>query len=735
MVQRNVELLAPAGDFECFMAAMNAGADAVYLGGNKFGARAYANNFTEEEIIEALRIAHLYGKKVYLTVNTLVKEKELQELVPYLQPLYEAGLDGVIIQDLGVFRTIQKNFPQMELHASTQMTLTGEYGAKFLKELGAVRIVPARELSLDEIRQMKETTGLEIETFVHGAMCYAYSGQCLFSSILGGRSGNRGRCAGPCRLPYKTRDNKDMYPLSLKDMYTLSYIPKLIEAGIDSFKIEGRMKSPEYVAGVTAMYRKYIDAYLANPQAPFKVSKQDEDIMRGLYIRSDICQGYYEQHNAKSMVTISEPGYAGAKDAVLEEIRRKYLNSKKVVDVTGSAMICKDKPALLSLRCVMSDGREFVAKAQGDIVSQAQNRPLDIEDIKSRLAKMGDTYFRLVGLDLQADTDAFMPIKALNELRRTACERLEQMILDSHMQLRKQKVEKYANAHTEQNIERTEDKCAKEKSLAVSVQTFEQLACVVSQGDVSAIYVNCDLLLTDQEKVRACMMANADKKFYLSLPPILRKRSYGYLTRFEEMLRSMPFAGALVKNAEELFWLREAGYTGEYIADYSIYAWNKEAVHFYSSYFERLTVPVELNRKELLQMEEDCPEEMVVYGRIPLMYSANCVRKTLEKCEKNLSGEQMVYHLTDRYRNQFPVVQNCIHCYNTLYNTVALSLHGQLEGMERFGLKVYRLEFTLEDAEQTKKILDYYSRRIIEDKVCEYPYDEFTNGHYKRGVE
>ena len=273
MIKENkkVELLAPAGDFSCFLAAMNAGADAVYLGGSKFGARAYANNFSQEEIVEALRIAHLLGKRIYLTVNTLVKEKEMIELIPYIQPLYEAGLDGVIIQDFGVLQVLKRHFPGLELHASTQMTITGVHGAKFLKELGACRIVPSRELSLEEIKDIKMQTGLEIETFIHGAMCYGYSGQCLFSSILGGRSGNRGRCAGPCRLPYKDIKGNTIYPLSLKDMYTLPLIPKLLEAGIDSFKIEGRMKSAEYVAGVTAMYRKYIDKYLENPNKPYKI--------------------------------------------------------------------------------------------------------------------------------------------------------------------------------------------------------------------------------------------------------------------------------------------------------------------------------------------------------------------------------------------------------------------------------------------------------------------------------
>ncbi len=743
MSQRKVELLAPAGDFACFMAAMNAGADAVYLGGSKFGARAYANNFTQEEIIEALRVAHIYGKKLYLTVNTLVKEKEMQDLIPYLQPLCDAGLDGVIVQDLGVFRMIQKHFPEVELHASTQMTLTGEYGAEFLREIGAVRIVPARELSLEEIKAMKDKTGLEIETFIHGAMCYAYSGQCLFSSILGGRSGNRGRCAGPCRLPYKAKDKKEMYPLSLKDMYTLSEIPKLIEAGIDSFKIEGRMKSPEYVAGVTAMYRKYIDQYLSNPEAPFKVSKRDEEIMRGLYIRTDICQGYYEQHNSKNMVTISEPGYAGGKDTVLEEIRQKYLNTKHLVEISGEAVICKGQPAVLSLSYKLADGQELTVTVTGDVVSQAQNRPLDVEDIKNRLAKMGDTYFKLSNLALKADTDAFMPIKALNELRRSACEMLEKEILQRHLKerldnasrLQEQLRDRKTNRTSFEKAEQIKAQGGSQPLLAVGVTTYEQLACVAGKEDVAHIYLNSDIVIAAEEKLEALLKKHADKEYYLALPYILRKRSYQYLEKYKECLSKQLFAGVLVRNAEELQWLLGIGYKGRYIADYTIYVWNHEAVDFYEPYFERMTVPLELNRKELLQLEQKCPKEVVLYGRIPLMYSANCVRKTLERCEMNTSAEQLVYYLTDRYRNQFPILQNCLHCYNVLYNTVPLSLHGQLEGMERFDFEVYRLEFTIEDLDETEAVLSYYRKRVLKGETDAFPFEEFTNGHYKRGVE
>ena len=262
--EQKIEILAPAGSYECFHAAIQAGADAVYAAGARFGARAYADNFSQDELLRAIREAHLHDRRFYLTVNTLLKDEELADLYDYLAPLYACGLDAVIVQDIGVFSFIRQHFPEMDLHASTQMTLTNSLGAKFLEQEGAARIVPSRELSLNEIRKIHQDTNLEIECFVHGALCYCYSGQCLLSSMIGGRSGNRGQCAQPCRLPY-TADGKQKYYLSLKDICTLELIPDLIEAGIDSFKIEGRNKSEYYVAVAARAYRKAIDDYFDNP--------------------------------------------------------------------------------------------------------------------------------------------------------------------------------------------------------------------------------------------------------------------------------------------------------------------------------------------------------------------------------------------------------------------------------------------------------------------------------------
>ena len=339
---RKIEILAPAGSYASFRAALCAGADAVYAGGPRFGARAYADNFTQEELVQAIGEAHLFGRKFYLTVNTLLKDTEITDLYEYLAPLYEAGLDAVIIQDAGVMEYVRKQFPGLDIHASTQMTVTGSYGAKFLEEQGAVRVVPARELSLGEIQQIRRETDLEIECFVHGALCYCYSGQCLLSSVIGGRSGNRGQCAQPCRLPYTAGGDKKYY-LSPKDICTLEIIPDLVDAGIDSFKIEGRMKKPEYVAGVTSMYRKYTDLYLRKGRAGFKVLPEDREMLMDLYNRGGSSEGYYKRHNGRGMMALERPNHTGvpAVKVRFQKGREVHgtvltdLNPGDVIEVTG----------------------------------------------------------------------------------------------------------------------------------------------------------------------------------------------------------------------------------------------------------------------------------------------------------------------------------------------------------------------------------------------------------------
>lgn len=426
MNRKKVELLSPAGDFETLIGAINAGADAIYLAGNKFGARAYAKNFSNEELIEAIDVAHLFGKKIYLTLNTLIKQNEFDELYDFLKPLNDKKLDGIIVQDAGVVNYVHKTFPDIEIHLSTQLSIMSESTPNYFKQFGVTRIVPARELSLAEIKNIKSSSNIEIECFIHGAMCYSYSGMCLFSSILGGRSGNRGRCAQPCRLPYSINDNKDKYLLSMKDMCTLNMIGDLIEAGIDSFKIEGRMKKPEYSAFVTSIYRKYIDEYYSTHHV--SVSNHDIELLNNMYIRSERSEGYYHRHNSKDMITVEKPSYNGASDDVATTIRKKYIENKPKLDVCMDAYVNVNEPIILSVRY-----NDINFTIEGKIVDEALKTPMNEAQINKQIVKTGDTYFNVTECNSYITGNVFVPIKELNELRRTALLKLKEEIIECNL--------------------------------------------------------------------------------------------------------------------------------------------------------------------------------------------------------------------------------------------------------------------------------------------------------------
>ena len=421
---KKVELLSPVGSFEGLLASINAGADAVYLAGSKFGARAYADNFTDEEIIEAIDTAHLFNVKVYITVNTLVKEKELNDLLAYLDLIFSRKPDGVIVQDLGVANIIHKRYPDIDIHISTQMSITSYEAVWALKSINITRIVPARELSLDEIKLIKEKTGIEIEAFIHGAMCYSYSGLCLFSSVLGGRSGNRGRCAQPCRLNYGYKKDNSLYPLSMKDMCTLSILPELIDSGIDSFKIEGRMKKPVYAAGVTSIYRKYIDRFY---EGDFNIDKEDYDILTHLYIRSGISEGYYHKKNGKEMITLTSPAYSESNDEILKIIEDKYLKNKPSIPINVKAYFKTNEAFTLTLSY-----SDTVVTVTGDVVMPAKNAPITIDKLKEQISKTKDTYFILDNIDIDMCDNGFLPIKAINETRREALDLLKDKLIQDH---------------------------------------------------------------------------------------------------------------------------------------------------------------------------------------------------------------------------------------------------------------------------------------------------------------
>ena len=428
---KRVELLAPAGSFQSVVAAVNAGADAVYMGGRKFGARAYADSAQaegEDMVMEAIRYCHLFSVKLYMTVNILFKDDELKELFSYIKPYYEAGVDGLIMQDLGAVRLIRDMFPDLEVHASTQQTITSVAGARMAQHFGMTRAVLSRELSLQEIRKIHDESGMELEVFCHGAMCYSYSGACFMSSLLGGRSGNRGRCAGTCRLCYETAGKKGYY-LSMKDMQTVELLPELIEAGAYSFKIEGRMKSPVYTAGVVSVYRKYLDRALTyldeKKTGNYRVAEEDLKTLREIFDRGGT-SSYMKKHNGADMIAITEKKFRAVDQSVTDRIQAEYIDRNWTCTVDASMDMTVGAPAVLTIRD--ATGRMVTAVSE-DLVLEAENRPMSPADVEARLRKTGGTAFTLGEVEVSIHGDAFYPVGKLNELRRSALAMYEEEIL------------------------------------------------------------------------------------------------------------------------------------------------------------------------------------------------------------------------------------------------------------------------------------------------------------------
>lgn len=735
------ELLAPAGTFEALIGAVNAGADAIYLGGEKFGARAYAGNFSKEELLDGLEYAHLFNKKIYLTLNTLIKESEFGELYDYLEPFYEAGLDGIIIQDVGVMSFVKKNFPKLPIHVSTQAFVTGPESALFYKEFGATRVVPAREMSLEEIVKIKEETGLEVETFIHGAMCYCYSGQCLFSSIVGGRSGNRGRCAQPCRLPYDFKVNdkhyfaKESYPLSLKDMCTVFDLPKLLAAGIDSFKIEGRMKKPEYVAGVVSIYRKYMDMYYANPSKELVISKDDERILRSLYIRSEIQNGYYFKHNGKDMITLSSPAYSGSDDKLLEVIREKYLTDRRKAPVSFEVKCHVNEFLTLTLHY---GDKEIIVESE-DVVSEAMNRAATEEDLLKNLSKLGNTNFFLKGFKASIKGNCFVPVKTLNDLRRKAIDSLNDTLKDANLCHEKTNIDGCMIPEVSEFVP-VQYKENPSSNIEVYVENYDQFKALKSlfkEGTLlNKVLVDYNLckILKDED-----FSYLKDTDSFIALPYVLRAKDGKVFDDSSNWLDKGFFKGFLCRNPEELGYIIKNNIKNPVVLDSGLYSFNMEAFNSFKEYGCEITLPLELNGKEkrnLISKDDSAFTKCVVgYGRVPMMITANCLFKTSGLCgkENDLSEGTLI----DRLSNNFPVKRYCSQCMNVIYNCLPTSIHKEICKYRNCNV---RLCFTTESYDETLKVTALYSdllsgKRDDISNDLEKVIPGYTTGHEKRGVE
>ena len=738
---KKLELLAPAGSYETFRAVIAAGADAVYLGGSLFGARAYANNFAEEELCRAIDYAHLHGKKIFLTVNTLFKEKELEkELYDYLLPYYRQGLNAVIVQDMGAFGLIHREFPDLPIHTSTQMTVTNAYGAKLMKEMGATRVVTARELSFADIRDIYDKVDVEIESFVHGALCYCYSGQCLLSSMLGGRSGNRGRCAQPCRLSYEVFDEKkkmragESYILSPKDLCTIEFLPQLAASGVFSYKIEGRMKQAEYAAGVVSVYREYMDRYLSEGAKGYQVSKADMQKLYDFGNRSGFTKGYYFQHNGKNMITFEKPNHAKGNELLQKEVRETYIEAENKEKIKGILTLKKEFPAILE---VWKQDKHITL--EGAVVQEAQKQPLLLEKVESVIRQTGTTPFKFEALEVQMDEGCFLPVQALKQLRRDALEQLLEALVDENRRSEQQKLT--TDIHKEDEEDKPEEKGRRASSgarLVVSVEQRRQIAACLTKEYVTAIYLDSSCykrdtflseLREDVKKVQA-----AGKEAYLVLPVVFRTETAQFYATLAKELRALPLDGFVVKSLDELAFLKEEHLSDKkLILDQNMYTYNNRAQKVFEEVpYLRNTMPFELNRHEIAARENE-NSEMIIYGYLPLMVSAQCVHANSGVCDK----KPQVTYLKDRYGKFFPVKNQCEECYNVLYNSTPLVLFGYKKELVSAGISTFRMMFTVEEEKQINKVFDYYENTWIEKKMdlSAALKGEYTNGHFKRGVE
>ena len=708
MRNKDFELLAPAGNLEIFKGVIESGADAVYVGGSMFGARAYANNFTEEELLEAIDFAHLRGVKVYLTVNTLIKNSEFSKLYDYLLVYYKRGLDAVIVQDIGVVKAIHEYFPSMEIHTSTQMTVTGADGVRFLSQFGVTRVVMAREVSLAEMKRIHEETGMELEAFVHGALCYSYSGQCLFSSILGGRSGNRGRCAQPCRLPYTVEGKKDEYILSLKDMCGIKALDKLHDAGVYSLKIEGRMKQLEYACGVVKYYRSYIDSMKP-------VTDADYDRIKALGNRCGFTDRYYFDHNGSDMVTYVKPNFVSNAAEPSPE--------KRKLSIEGELVLREGEPGSLTVK-----RGDVTYKASIEPVSAALKAPLDKKAAIDRINKTGDTDFEFSHIKAQIGENVFVPNGALNKLRRDAISGLCDKLLKKYYRNDARYADISSMCELPEHVVKSdaahEDGAvnAKDYTTICSCMTRAQLDTLISYDCFDVFYLDFDMYdrktLIQQFADDVKCLTKRNKKVYLMLPTIFRADSSDYFVSIAKELDTVSFEGFVVKNYEELY-LTENLFTGKkVILDHNMYTFNDVSKSvFFEHGVSGDTVPLELNSREIMH-RNNIGSQMIVYGYYPLMTTANCVHKNTKGCDK----KQKLIYLKDRYNKSFAVCNNCKECYNTIYNSLPTMLTKNISKLKEAGIRSFRYSFTIETPKQIKAVMD--------DKVAEY-----TNGHYKRGVE
>ncbi len=665
------ELLAPAGSFEALKAAVLSGANAVYLGGNLFNARASANNFDDQELEEAINYCHLRKVKVFVTVNILVGDVEFKELDKFVRKLNKFGTDGVIIQDIGVAMYIKSIAPNLPLHASTQLTVYDKYGAEFLKNIGFKRIVLARELSKEVIADICKNVDVEIEIFVHGAMCVCYSGQCLMSSMIGGRSGNRGKCAQPCRLNYKA-GNKSGYLLSLKDMCLIKHLKDIENIGVKSLKIEGRMKGSEYVGTVVSIYRKYLD----NEK---QVTDEDYKKLEKIFYRGGFSNGYYTGKKGADMFCHTKPDNPYLKQDEKYEQFDNYKKTDISLEFAGRVNDC--------IKLIATDEYgnqcDYIST---DVIQKARSSSTSADRIKEQLSKLGDTVFKIKDIKIDIDNDAFIPVSEINLARRSIIEMLERKII-----LSKKRIDNGESY----NIESVRENQGFDFS--VSVWDKKQLE-IARNANCKKIYVPLEIGDFKDDEI-------------VILPRISPKD-------IDETVKNLPVKNVLVRNIGQFEIAKR--YNKDIHIDFTMNVFNKYTYKFFEEYsVKSITLSSELTIRQITDIYGVVPTESIIYGRLPLMVTENCMLKTSSGCTQG-------GFIEDRTGEKF-LIKCLADCRNEIYNSKPIVMSDKLIDIENCGISYGRISFTDESPSECIEILNCYKNKLPITK-------DFTRGKFYKGV-
>ena len=686
MSNKKIEVLSPAGSLEAVYSAVRCGANAIYLGGADFSARQNATNFNDDELVEAIQYCHLHGVKVYQAINTIVFDSQLEQLIKTAKRSAEIGVDAFIIQDLGVTYAIKQAIPDIHLHASTQMTIHTKQGAVLAKEMGFSRVVVSRELSKEQIAEIC-TVDIEVEAFVHGALCMSVSGQCYMSAMIGSRSANRGLCAQACRLPFSAIEDEKRCDLSLKDMSLVNEISDLIEIGVTSLKIEGRMKRPEYVAAATTACRAAVDGV-----------KPNLDNLRAVFSRSGFTNGYFNDKLGIDMFGIREKEDVVSATDVLPELKELYRKETKATTIQFVLELKKDINAKLT--AIDSEGNE--ATVEGDVPQIAQNRPSDLAQAEKQLSKLGDTVYDFGGVTGTIDDGIMLPASAFNDLRRKVISELDNI-----------RIGKNSNKYTDGNVELNFPKTLniKEKKIRVELHKASQ----VEELDV------CDLeqiILPLNEVISATDELLEIKDILAIAPPRFIAGNEKEIIEKLKSLKSKGFSHLYCNNISHIKIGKDLGFILH--GGFGLNVANSLSMKELSELgLTDTTVSFELKLNQILHLGDFMPYGVIAHGNLPLMLTRNCPIKVVVGC-KNCTNK-----LTDRTGRRFEVL--CDGVSTEIINSDVLYMADRLSEIQ--GVSFITLKFYNEATEVINQIINQYkngSRNAPK---------EFTRGLYYRGIQ